>query len=71
MVIGEHAFAAAGKIVNVADSFGIETMQSDRVAEVIKEQFALLWDLIERDAFNAQPDFFRRCMTSSFRGAQF
>src|SRR2546426_6838554 len=49
----------------------IESPQRDGIAQVVEEQSRLMRDAIKRYGFDAQAGFFRRAVTSSFRGSQF
>ena len=71
LVIPEDPLAAVWKIVMMLYGFRIEFSERNRIAQVIKKQLALLWNLIEGNGLDAQSSLFRRAMTGNFGGAQF
>jgi hypothetical protein len=52
-VICEHAFTPLSDIGMKVDSFGIETTEGHRIAQVIEKEPGVLRNLIEGDRLNA------------------
>src|SRR5882672_2978592 len=71
LMIREHPLDAVWQIVMMLYCFRIKFSEGDWIAQVVKKQLALLWNLIEGNGFDAQSSLFRRAVTGNFNGAQF
>src|SRR5437667_6681071 len=66
----QNSFRTGRKIEVVANYFGIETSQCNRIAQIVQKQSSLLRNSFERERFDPQSGFLRRAVTGSLGGVQ-